>query len=127
MINIVNVFWEKEQEYANKNFKSENAFGKYLSNRYGVTFNLAMYRRCGRLLNIKYIDEIAKFLNDDELFIYINYMCDKSERDDAETEEIASDYLLKLNISQELKEYTRARRKAQRDKMYEAMRKERGE
>lgn len=127
MINIVNAFWEKEQEYANENFNSEYAYGNYLSNKYGVRFNLSMYRRCGRLLSLKYIKEVAKFLNDDELFVYINYMCDKSERDDVETEGIASDYLLKLDISQELKEYTRARRKAQRDKMYEAMRKEHGE
>lgn len=122
--NIVATFWAKEQAYAEEHYGSENSFNTHLNNKYGVQLNLSQSRRAGRLLNPKYIESFEPFLTDDERFMYMNYICDQMKNSE-EVEDFASDYLLTLNISQELKEFTRIKRRQQRTKMVEAI--DRGE
>lgn len=123
-MNIKQIFWTKCQEHATEEHGSLNAYGEYLSKKHGVGVNLSAYRRVGRLLSYKFIKDVEKFMTDDEMFIYANELVNASNISE-EGEDFISDYVTGLNISQELKEYTRIKRKEQRRKMIEAINKER--
>lgn len=123
MNNIVKTFWEKEQEYVKENYKSELLYLEYLVSVCGKTTRLAQTRKRGSLPHIKFIKEFQNFLNDDDTFLYINYWLNKHPEDE-EAEDFASDLLLELNVSEEVRQYIRIKRKKQREKMYLAIDKE---
>ena len=125
MNNIVKTFWEKEQEYVKENYKSELLYLEYLVSIGGKTTRLAQIRKRGSLPHIKFIKEFQKFLNDDDTFLYINYWLNKHPEDE-QAEDFASDLLLELNVSEEVRQYIRIKRKKQREKMYLAIDKENG-
>lgn len=125
-MNISQTFWKKAQEYAVNEYGSLNAYGEYLSKKHGVKVNLSSYRRVGRLMSYKFIEDVEKFMTDDEMFLYANELVNASNISE-EGEDFISDYVTNLNISDEMKEYTRIKRKEQRRKMIEAINKEHGE
>lgn len=123
MINIVKTFWEKEQEYVKETQASELAYYEYLVSNYGKSTMFYRIRAKGSLPHIRFIKEFRNFLNDDETFLYINYWLNKHPQDD-DAEDFASDILLDLRISEEVRQYIRIKRKEQQEKMYLAIDKE---
>lgn len=118
--NINKIFWERLNEHAKKYHQCQSRYALWLSEKYNKKVDLKRLEREGRLLPKLFIEDIEGFLNDDELFLYVNKISEN--RDDLE--DFASDYVMELNISDELRQYIRIKRKKQRDEMYLAIDKE---
>ena len=122
---IVNLFWEKEQEFVKEKYGNELLFFDEVL-KHGNSTRFPVLRKRGSLPNVRFIELFKEFLNDDEVFLYANHWLNKHSEDE-EAEDFVSDLLLSLNISAELRQYIRIKRKKQREEMIKAIDKEKNE
>lgn len=116
---IVNIFWEKEQQFAKEKYGNELLFFEEVL-KHGNSTRFPVLRKRNSLPHVRFIELFKEFLNDDELFLYTNYWLNKHSEDE-EAEDFVSGFLLSLNISQELRHYIRTKRKKQREEMIKAI------